>query len=82
MFGRKKKKTKNKNSGGTILGGIADGALDIGGAVVEVAGDAVGAVADAGGSAAEGCFGCATVIVIVALPAIGMMGWGAYTLIA
>lgn len=86
MFSRKKKNKTSKGS--TILGGIAQGALDIGGAVVEAAGDAAGAVADVGGSAAEGvggclegCFGCATVIVIVAVPMIGMMGWGAYLIV-
>lgn len=70
MFGRKK---KNKTDGGTILGGIAEGAMEIGEAVVDVGGSAAKGM----DGCLEGCFGCATVIVIVAIPSIVLAGWTA-----
>lgn len=81
---------------GTVGGAIVDGLGTVGGAVVDglgvvgnVAGEAVGAVAEVGGSAlegmggcAEGCAGCSAVIVLGALPVVGLLGWLGATILA
>lgn len=81
---------------GTVGGAIVDGLSTVGGAVVDglgivgnAAGEAVGAVAEVGSSAlegmggcAEGCAGCSAVIVLGALPVVGLLGWLGATILA
>lgn len=90
------RKTKRKTERGTFLSGVAEvggdlveGVVDIGGAVVDGLGSAADAVGDVAGSAAEGmggclegCAGCSAVIVLMAIPCVGLLGWGAFVLIA